>query len=155
MTRTIAIEAILLAAWLGAAVLVAAAVAPAAFRVLPTRTLAGAVVGEVLPVIFFAGLLIAAIALGLEAVSGARWSRLTVLVPYIALMLGCIVAQFIIGPKIEAVRSGITGALDALDPSDPRRVQFGRLHAFSVLWMGVAMIGAVSALVRILHDNKN
>jgi fructose-specific phosphotransferase system IIC component len=154
MTRTIALEVILLAAWLGAAILVAAAVAPAAFRVLPARTLAGALVGEVLPVIFFAGLVIAAIAVGLEARGGARWARPAVILPYLALMIGCIVAQFIIGPKIEAVRSGISGALDALDPTDPRRVQFGRLHAFSVLWMGVAMIGAASALARFLYDNK-
>jgi hypothetical protein len=155
MTRTIAIEVILLAAWLGAAVLVGAAVAPAAFRVLPTRTLAGALVGEVLPVTFFAGLVVAVIAIGLEARGGARWSRPAVALPYLALMIGCIVAQFIIGPKIEAVRAAISGAVDALDPTDPRRLQFGRLHAFSVLWMGVAMIGAVSALARILYDNKN
>ena len=155
MTRTVAIEAMVLAAWLGAAMLVAAAVAPAAFRVLPTRTMAGALVGEVLPVIFVAGLAAAAIAAGLEARAGARWTRPMVVIPYLALMIGCVVAQFIIGPKIEAVRAGISGAVDALDPSDPRRVQFGRLHAFSVLWMGVAMIGAASALARILYDNKN
>jgi hypothetical protein len=71
------------------------------------------------------------------------------------LILGCIVAQFIIGPKIEAIRASISGAVDALDATDPRRVQFGRLHGFSVLWMGVAMLGGATALARILYDNKN
>ena len=38
----------LLDAWLGAAIFVAAFVAPAAFAVLPTRALAGAIVGRIL-----------------------------------------------------------------------------------------------------------
>lgn len=155
MTKAVAAEVILLSAWLGAGILVAAAVAPAAFRVLPSRSMAGAIVGAVLPVIFISGLVIAVAAIGLEARAGARWARPAVVVPYIALILGCAVAQFIIGPKIEAVRVTIGGAVDALDPADPRRVQFGRLHGFSVLWMGVAMLGGASALARILYDNKN
>jgi hypothetical protein len=46
---------LLLAAWLGAGMLLAAVVAPAAFAVLPSRTLAGALVGRVLPTVFIAG----------------------------------------------------------------------------------------------------
>jgi hypothetical protein len=155
MTKAVALEAILLAAWLGAGILVAAVVAPAAFRVLPSRTMAGAIVGAVLPVIFVSGLVIGAVAIALETRAGARWARPAVAAPYVALIIGCIVAQFIVGPKIEAVRMAIGGAVDALDVADPRRVQFGRLHGFSVLWMGVAMFGAASALARILYDNKN
>jgi hypothetical protein len=148
MSRMAAVETILLAAWLGAAILVAAVIAPAAFRVLPTRTLAGALVGEVLPVIFISGLVIGAIVVGIEARSGARFGRPTVAAPFIALILGCVVAQFIIGPRIEAVRASIGGTVEALDSADPRRTQFGRLHGFSVLWMGVAMVGAAGAIVR-------
>ena len=46
------------AIWCGAALIVVTTVAPAAFRVLPTRTLAGALVGQVLPVLFVAGLFV-------------------------------------------------------------------------------------------------
>ena len=45
----------MLALWLGAAGFFSAAVAPALFAVLPTRTLAGEVVGRVLPVVFYVG----------------------------------------------------------------------------------------------------
>jgi hypothetical protein len=148
MTRLAAIETILLAAWLGAAILVAAVVAPAAFRVLPSRSLAGALVGQVLPVIFISGLVVSVAAVAMESRAGARLALVSVSGPFIAMIVGCIVAQFIIGPKIEAVRAAIGGAVDALDAADPRRVQFGKLHAFSVLWMGVAMAGAVWALLR-------
>lgn len=148
MTRLAAIETILLAAWLGAAILVAAVVAPAAFRVLPSRSLAGALVGQVLPVIFISGLVVSVAAVAMESRAGARFARVTVSGPFIAMIVGCIVAQFIIGPRIEVVRAAIGGAVDALDAADPRRVQFGKLHAFSVLWMGVAMAGAIWALLR-------
>ena len=154
MNRMTAVEIVLLSAWLGAALLVAAAVAPAAFKVLPTRTLAGALVGQILPVIFISGLMIAAIASLLEvraSSAGAHWTSKAAL----ALMIvGCVVAQFVISPKIEAVRVAIGGPVDALEASDPRRLQFGRLHAFSVLWMGVAMVGATWPIVQKLTLRK-
>jgi hypothetical protein len=49
-------------------------VAPAAFRVLPTRALAGALVGEVLPVLFWAGAVTGALAFrALRQRSAGRW----------------------------------------------------------------------------------
>jgi hypothetical protein len=155
MTRLAVIENTLVSAWLGAAILVAAVVAPAAFRVLPSRTLAGAVVGQILPVIFAAGLLIAVIVLGVEA----RLSRMTLparaWAPFATMIIGCVLAQFVIGPKIEAVRAAIGGAVELLDASDPRRVEFGRLHGFSVLLMGVAMAGAGWALLTRILQTKS
>jgi hypothetical protein len=146
MTRLGAVEVILLAAWLGAAILVAAVVAPAAFRVLPSRALAGAVVGEVLPVIFVSGIVLAVIAAAIEARSMAR--PVARFAPLVVMLVACVIAQFVIGPKIEAVRASIGGAVDALDAADPRRLQFGRLHAYSVIWMAIAMLSATTALVR-------
>jgi hypothetical protein len=61
--------------------------------------------------------------------------------------VACVVAQFVIGPKIESARAAIGGAVDSLAATDPRRVEFGRLHAYSVLSMGVAMLGAGGALL--------
>ena len=54
-----AVRLLLLAAWVGAAIFFSAIVAPALFAVLPTRELAGAVVGRVLPMLNWAGLIIA------------------------------------------------------------------------------------------------
>jgi hypothetical protein len=146
------LESIVVAAWLGAAILVAASVAPAAFRVLPSRTLAGALVGEVLPVIFIGGIVVAMLAAVLEARGGDL--RMRAMAPFIVMIIACGIAQFIIGPRIEAVRATIGGAVDALDATDPRRVRFGKLHGFSVLWMGVAMLAAAwSLLTKILSKH--
>lgn len=148
MSRLEAIEIVLLGMWLGAALLVATVVAPAAFRVLPSRTLAGALVGQVLPVIFVAGLVTAVIALGLEARMTRVSMRLAVAAPFAAMIIGCTVAQFVIAPRIEAVRASIAGPVDSLPETDPRRVRFGQLHGVSVLWMGVAVLGAGVAVGR-------
>src|SRR5689334_2939423 len=89
---------ILLAAWLGAALLVAAVVAPAAFAVLPTRTLAGALVGRVLPVVFWSGMIV-----GL-AVAALGWSmpnRLWRTGAALALVVACGAAQLVVAPRIE------------------------------------------------------
>ena len=154
MSRLTTFEVILLSAWLGAAILVAAVVAPAAFRVLPSRTLAGALVGQVLPVIFISGIIVAILAVVLEARVASGTLRITVTTPFVAMIVACVVAQFVIGPKIESVRAAIGGAVDALAASDPRRIQFGKLHGFSVLWMGVAMLGASWALFQKLTLRK-
>ena len=37
--------------------------------------------------------------------------------------------------------------LDALDPADPRRIAFGRMHGLSVLLMGIGLLAACVALV--------
>ena len=147
MTRVSALSVVLLSAWLGAAILVATVVAPAAFKVLPTRTLAGAVVGQVLPVIFISGLIVAAIVtlINVRAPQERSWLASGLLA---LMLLGCVVAQFIIAPRIEMARAAIGGPVESIDASDPRRVQFGKLHAFSVLWMGVAMVGAGGAIVQ-------
>jgi hypothetical protein len=61
--------------------------------------------------------------------------------------LACGAAQFYVGPRIESVRREIDGPIEQLAPSDARRLSFGRLHAVSVGWLGLAMIAAATALV--------
>ena len=138
--------AALLAAWIGAAALVAAVVAPAAFAVLPTRALAGALVGRVLPVVFVAGLVagVAAAALGWSA--NASFGRARLILPLLAAAL-CAAAQFGVGPRIQRVRAQIGPSVEALPPADPLRREFGRLHGVSVALMGAGMLAAGAALV--------
>ena len=132
----------LAAAWLGAALLFAAAVAPAAFAVLPARALAGALVGRVLPVIFVTGLAVGAAVAALEAAGAPAPFRRWRLVAAVAMLLACGIAQLAIAPRIERARAAIGPSIEALAPGDARRAAFGRLHAVSVGWMGIAMLAA-------------
>ena len=136
-----------LAAWLGAALLTAAVVAPAAFAALPTRALAGAVVGRVLPVLFLSGLavgLVVSARLLLGDGDGGGYARAR-LVAAVVLAVSCAVAQFAIAPRIERLRASIGPSIEALSPDDPRRGTFGRLHGLSVLALGLGMLAATAA----------
>lgn len=139
------VSVILLALWGGAALLVVTTVAPAAFRVLPTRALAGALVGQVLPVLFVIGIVIATVSIALAPAGAPR--MLARRIGAFGTLTGCLLAQGLIAPKIAALRVRIGPDIEALAATDPLRVAFGRLHAFSVLALGVAMLFALVALV--------
>ncbi|MCY7379437.1 MAG: DUF4149 domain-containing protein [Gemmatimonadaceae bacterium] len=140
---------VVLAGWLGAALLVVLSVAPAAFAVLPTRALAGALVGRVLPVLFWSGMIIG-VTLGVLGWSSPN--RFARIVAAIALAGACATAEFVVTPRIAQVRAQAGGAIDALGPSDPRRREFGRLHGISVAMLGIAGLSAMLALYFSVRD---
>ena len=148
-----ALVPILLALWLGAALLFTTTVAQAAFAVLPTRQLAGALVGRVLPVVFVSGIATGVLAhvLSLRAGVRATWPAR---IGGLLLVGGCLVAQAIVAPKIDALRAALPPMIESLPPTDPQRVEFGRLHGVSVALLGVAMLGAVTTLVSTFRANR-
>ncbi|MCC7053502.1 MAG: DUF4149 domain-containing protein [Gemmatimonadaceae bacterium] len=136
---------VLNAIWGGAGLIVTTTVAPAAFRVLPTRSLAGALVGQVLPVLFIAGIVVgtATVVLTTRRAQFVALRRLA----GAGTLLGCAVAQAVIGPRIAALRERIGPSIEALATTDPLRMEFGRLHGFSVLALGVGMVFALVSLI--------
>jgi hypothetical protein len=141
------VQLAVLALWLGAAGFMSVAVAPALFAVLPTRTLAGAVVGRLLPSVFYAGIIVGLLVIALDvwAVGAWRWSG--VAISSLVMIAACAIAQWIVAPRIEGIRASIPGEIDALPLDDARRVAFGRLHGISVGWLGLAILAAAVALV--------
>jgi hypothetical protein len=140
------IEASLLTLWLGAAIFFAAVVAPAAFAVLPTAALAGALIGRLLPPLFIAGTGVGIVVLALEL----RWQRERTAVrvlPAGVVLSACAVAQFAVGGRIQRLRAGVRAPIGALAPGDPRRIAFARLHALSVGALGAAMFAAGTGVV--------
>jgi hypothetical protein len=131
--------ALVLAAWIGAALITVAVVAPGAFDVLPSRTIAGAMVGRVLPSLFVAGI-VAGVAVAVAGVP--RRASVAALVAAVS----CAVSQFWITPKLDRLRAEIAGPVDVLPLGDPRRVAFGALHGYNVAGLGTAMIGAAVCL---------
>ncbi|MDB4907449.1 MAG: hypothetical protein JWO05_2233 [Gemmatimonadetes bacterium] len=125
---------IALSAWIGAALLVAAVVAPAAFAVLPSRTLAGALVGRVLPVLFWSGIVVGAAVFPTSRVAS------------VIMVASAAAAQLVVAPRIARIREAIGGPVDALAADDARRVTFGQLHGASVGLLGVTLLAAACAL---------
>jgi hypothetical protein len=141
------IQLAVLALWLGAASFMSIAVAPALFAELPTRTLAGAVVGRLLPSIFYAGIVVGVLVIAVDVWVAGAWHWSTVVISSIVVAASCAIAQWIVAPRIERIRASIPGAIESLPLDDARRVAFGRLHGISVGWLGLAMLAAVVALV--------
>lgn len=141
------VELVVLSLWLGASVFVSAAVAPSLFAVLPTRSLAGAVVGRLLPIVFYSGMIAGAVVLAGMFVDQRGWRWRGRESAGAVIILACAVAQFVILPRIERLRAEIGGPMDALPADDLRRAAFGRLHGLSVAWLGLAMLAAVVAMV--------
>src|SRR5437763_14450508 len=105
-------ETILLTLWLGAAILFTLVVAPAAFDVLPTRTLAGALVGRVLPVIFYAGVVIGSVIVILDLIGKTgSWGRTAA---GAVSALACAVAPLVVGSRLDRLRAALGGPLDGL-----------------------------------------
>jgi hypothetical protein len=139
-------QILILALWLGAAIFFSAVVAPAAFAALPSRELAGALVGRLLPVLFLTGGVAGAIALILEAVA-RRPKRQAIRSAMLAIVVvACAIAQLGVAPRIEALRSQMSVPLASLPANAPQRVAFGRLHMASVGWLAAAMVAGASAV---------
>lgn len=133
---------VVLTAWLGAATLLATGVAPAAFAALPSRALAGDVVGRVLPVVFIWGMITGVLAVALS-IGRDVWR-----IAFGTLMvLATAAAQFVIAPRIAELRADMGGAVDIVAADDPRRVLFGQLHGASVGLLGLAMLAALIVLI--------
>lgn len=146
--------AALIAAWIGAALLTAAVVAPAAFEVLPSRAFAGMLIGRVLRVLFLTGM-----AVGLIAAASAWIDRLRPLRPVRVaapggMALACAAAQFLVAPRIATIRGAIGAAMDLLAADDPRRIAFGRLHALSVGYLAIAMLAAGVSLWLLMQERS-
>lgn len=135
-----------LAAWLGGSAFFALAVAPAAFATLPSRELAGALVGRILPVLFWAGAIVGLATATVEARDRNRRYRVPRIAASAVMAIACLVAQLSIAPRIAALRAEMPGPLATLPIGDPQRIMFGRLHMLSVAWLGLAILACVVSL---------
>jgi len=143
---------LLLAGWLGAAIYFSAVVTRAAFAVLPSRTMAGVLVGQTLPVLFDAGMLTGAclIALGLQRSGGAVRTASVGGGAVIAALSG--LARIVILARIARLRVSMPAAIDSLPATDPARRAFGQLHALSVGALGLAMLTGLVVAVVLAHS---
>jgi len=143
-----------LVVWLGGLIFFAFAVAPAAFAVLPTRHLAGNVVGRTLGALHWMGIISGVIFLA----SSLLYSYVTRGTPrafaarniLIVLMLVLtVVSQFGIIPRMDTLRASL-GEIDSVPANNPSRMQFDALHVWSTrLEGGVLLLGLVAVYLTV------
>ena len=141
-----ATEALLAGGWFGSWTLFALVIAPTAFRELPSGEIAGQLVGPVLRVLHYygivAGVALFAIAFALRRVS------ITIALPLLLTAL-CVFSQFGVTAAIEAVRPSGFGPESATDAAG----RFQQLHLLSRVLFGAVLIG--TAVLIGLHARSN
>jgi uncharacterized protein DUF4149 len=145
------VSALLLAGWLGASLYFTVVVTRAAFAVLPSRTMAGALVGQTLPVLFDSGMFVGAALVIAALLSAPGASRVASLAGGASIALLCAAARFVILVRIERLRATMPAAIDSLSVDDPARRAFGQLHAMSVGALGLAMLAGIVVAVVLAH----
>jgi hypothetical protein len=142
--------------WVGGIIFFSFVEAPTAFSQLPSRHMAGTVVGHSLGILHWMGLFSGVLFLGCSMllsslITGSAKPLAFRNVLVCAMLLLTAVSQFGISPKMAALRTGF-GNIDAVPPTDPGRIQFDALHVWSVrlevavLVLGIAAVYCTSRL---------
>jgi hypothetical protein len=139
--------------WLGGLIFFAFVLAPTLFSVVPSRHLAGNVVGRSLGALHWMGIISGLVFL-MSSLAYNRLSRGTLGVlgarqVLICLMLALtLTSQFGIMPRMDSLRASIGGEIDSAPIDSPARAQFDALHVWSTrVEGGVLLLGLVVVYV--------
>ena len=150
------------AVWFGGLVALGAIAAPAIFdvtasgRVAGGRMAAGALFGEILGRFHLVGYACGAVlllSLSARAVLGPRPRHFALAAATTSLMLAAaLYSGMVLSGRIEHLREEIGEVPSSLPENDPRRVEFGRLHAQSTAFQLVPLFGGLVLLFREMTD---
>lgn len=147
---------LLLGLWLGAAVFFSAAVAPNVFGVLRgaelsnAGTLAGSIVARLLSIINQSGFEIGLFVLIITWFSARGQKTLGRIAGMLSLAIMAIMnglGHWVIAARLAALRATLQLPIDQIALNDPRRVEFDRLHQYSVVVLGIAIVAALIAFI--------
>jgi len=142
-----------LSLWLGSDVFLSFVMAPGAFRILPSRDSAGAIVGFGLGRMHLIGV-VCGIAILLARLVRTR-AFASVAAPAalcLALMiLLTVVSQQAVSPKMAALRVQM-GSIQATAEDSPLLAEFGRLHRVSASLEGAVLLAGFAALYLMVRE---
>lgn len=141
-----------LVVWLGGLIFLAFVVAPTVFApgLLPSRHLAGTIVGSSLGALHWMGIIAGVIFL----ITSMVHSRLTAGSAHVVagrhllvalMLLLTLISQFAISPKMHALRAQV-GVIDSQPLDSPLRVEFNRLHVWSEKFEQAVLLLGLAAL---------
>jgi uncharacterized membrane protein len=141
-----------LVVWLGGLIFFAFVLAPTVFSpgLLPTRQMAGSIVGRSLDLLHCMAIgsgvifLIASLVYSRVSTGNARPLAARHLLIVLMLLL-TLVSQFAISPKMHAIRNEV-GVIDDVPLSNPLRAEFDRLHRWSERFEGAILLLGLATL---------
>lgn len=143
--------------WVGCIFFFAVAVAPVAFSVLPTRTLAGLVVGRSLVSLHWIGIvcglvfLLATLLLAFIEGGEKPFHRSDLLI--VAMMALTLFAHFGIERRMNTLKDQM-GVIDVVPHEDARRVEFNRLHVWSERMEETVFFGGLVLLYLVVREQN-
>jgi len=140
--------------WVGGLIVAGAVVAPSVFGVLQAwnapqgRVLAGQVFGDVLMRLTWLSYVMGGVmfvTLTLHRLLGARPLQYGIRVGIMGVMLVMmLVIGFYLIPEVNTIQAQVAGPMAALPDTDPRRLEFNRLHGLSNILFSITAIGGLA-----------
>jgi len=151
--RSQKIRLAILGLWLGAMAFFSFVVAPSAFAVLRQQQLAGALVSRTLGALEIIGIILGALLIVILVLSRERDRAFLYELIALALMTAStLVSHFVVSRRMHELRVSL-GEIAQLMSNDPARVEFDRLHQYSVWLMGFNILGAIALIVYLARRN--
>ena len=144
-----AFRLLLLGVWLGAAVFFVAT-AETAFQTMPTRELAGSLVGRLFAILNYSGLGVAFVLLLTSLIVAVGTNIAGLWIERFMLFvfgIGCAVGQFVIAWWMLLLRTQMGKPIDEVAADDPLKIQFDQLHQYSSWVMIAAFAAALIAFI--------
>ena len=148
------IEFLSLSLWLGADAFLSFVVAPGAFAILGNRDAAGMMVGFALARLHFAGIFLGVVFLaarlarshGFESFASAAALSVVLMVVLTA------ASQFTVSNRMEALKKEMVSVQNTPE-TDPRRVEFNRLHHRSVAFEGAVLLLGLASMCLLVRES--
>jgi uncharacterized membrane protein len=150
------LEFLSLGTWVGGIIFLSFVVAPGAFATLGSRDQAGAVVGMALGRLHWLGVgagVIYILARALETKSLAALGKPAALLVVLMIAL-TLVSQVGVTSKLAGLRAEM-GSVERTPEMSPLRIEFDRLHQWSVRIEGVVLLAGLAALFLTVRSDKS
>jgi len=150
------IEFLSLSLWLGADAFLSFVVAPGAFVILGSRDAAGMMVGYSLARLHFAGIILGLLFLVARLARSHDFGSFTSAPALCVVLMVLLTAasQFSVSNRMEALKKEMV-SVQKTPETDPRRVEFNRLHYRSVAFEGAVLLLGLASICLLVRETTN
>jgi uncharacterized membrane protein len=147
------IEFLSLSLWLGADAFLSFVVAPGAFAILGSRDAAGMMVGFALTRLHFAGIFLGVVFLAARLARTHDFGSLTnaAALCVVLMVLLTAVSQFTVSRRMKALKKEMVSVQNTPE-TDPRRVEFTRLHHRSAGLEGAVLLLGLAGMYLLVRE---
>jgi hypothetical protein len=147
------LEFLSLSLWLGAIAFLSFVVAPGAFTILGNRDAAGMMVGYSLARLHFAGISLGVLFLLARLARTRDFGSFTSVASLCVVLMVLLTAasQFTVSSRMEALKKEMVSVQNTAE-TDPRRVEFNRLHHRSVAFEGAVLLLGLAGMYLLVRE---